>query len=108
MPTIYEYFGLIFRILTRGEHNPVHVHVKSGNKESVIEIIVSDRTRKVLEVKKRRVGNSASTAKQLSEKDLSTALKFVNAKAEEFVEIWDAILVNKYKGKPTKITRKIV
>ena len=108
MPTIYEYFGLIFLILTRGEHTPIHVHVKNGNKMSVVEIIMDKEEKTILMVRRRRIGNSASAAKELSEKDLSVAVKFVNVKAEEIVRIWREINANKYKGRPLHITRKIV
>ncbi len=108
MPTLYEYFGLIFLIFTRNEHPPIHVHVKSGRKESVVEIILDESTKKVKMVRRRRLGNSASAEKELSEKDLNLAVKFVNVKAEEIVKSWNDIIANKYKGRPTVITRKIV
>ena len=108
MPTVYKYFGLFFLIFTRDEHSPIHVHVKSGNKMSIVEIIIDEKTNKIIMVRRRRIGNSASTANELSEKDLKTAVDFVNIKAEEIVKLWRDILANKYKGSPIIITRKIV
>ena len=108
MPTIYDYFGLLFLILTRDEHTPIHVHVKRGGKMSIIEISINESTRAVLGVRRRKISKSASTAKELSDKDLSTALKFVTMKANKFVKIWDELLADKYDGRPIKITNKIV
>ena len=102
MPKIYEYFGLIFLIYVN-EHDPIHIHVKSGVKESVIEIIRNSVGR-VSEVRKRK----SSTKKELSPSELTIALKFVNVKAEEIIEAWNLIKKGKFNQKPIVITRKIV
>ena len=34
MPEIFEYFGLIFYFYSN-EHDPIHVHVKKGDKETI-------------------------------------------------------------------------
>lgn len=108
MPKIYEYFGLMFLIFTRDEHTPIHVHVKKGNKVSVVEIITDDTNTIIKMVRRKKIAKGASTAKELSEKDLNVAVKFVNIKAEEIVKAWKDIIANKYKGSPMVITRKIV
>ena len=41
MPKIYEYFGFIFYFWSN-EHEPIHVHVKKGGRESVYEIILEN------------------------------------------------------------------
>ncbi len=102
MPKIYEYFGLIFLIYSH-EHEPIHVHVQYGKQESIIEII-RNSAGQVIEVRKRK----GTSAKDLSSKELKTALKFVNVKAEEIVNAWKLIMKNKYTEKTIKITRKIV
>lgn len=102
MPKIYEYFGLFFLIYVN-EHDPIHVHVKSEKRESVIEII-RNSTGKVSDVRRRK----ASTGRELTTSELSTALKFVNIKAEEIVEAWNLIKKGKFTQKPIVITRKIV
>lgn len=107
MATIYKYFGLIFLIFTRDEHDPIHVHVKKEDKMSIIEIY-RDVKGNIVGVSKKKDSKSASRKKELSSKDLSTALKFVNIKAEEFVRAWKEIETNKYNGSPMTITRKIV
>ena len=41
MPTIFEYFGFIFKFYSN-EHEPIHVHVIKGEAEVVFEIIVDN------------------------------------------------------------------
>ncbi|MDR2937682.1 MAG: DUF4160 domain-containing protein [Prevotellaceae bacterium] len=41
MPTILEYFGLMFRIYT-AEHQPPHVHVVDGKNEMIIRYFPKD------------------------------------------------------------------
>ncbi len=36
MPEIYEYFGLVFYFFSN-EHDPIHVHVKKGDKETIFD-----------------------------------------------------------------------
>lgn len=102
MPTIYEYFGLIFMIHT-ADHLPINVHVLYGKQESIIEI-VRNPAGQVIEVRKRK----GTSPRDLDSKQLKTAMKFINAKAEEIVTKWKLIMENKYTGSPTRIKRKIV
>ena len=102
MPKIYEYFGLIF-LMYFDDHKPIHVHVKMGKYESIIEIVTSP-SGKVSEIRKRKGVNP----KDLPSKELKTAIKFVNAKAEEIIRKWDLMQKDKYNESPIKITRKIV
>ena len=39
MPKIFEYFGFIFYFYSN-EHEPIHVHVLHGGKESIFELIM--------------------------------------------------------------------
>ena len=39
MPEIYEYFGLVFYFFSN-EHDPIHVHVKKGDRETIFELII--------------------------------------------------------------------
>ena len=41
MPKIYEYFGFIFYFYSN-EHEPIHVHVSLGDKESIFDLIMSN------------------------------------------------------------------
>ena len=38
MPKIFEYFGFIFYFYSN-EHEPIHVHVLHGGKESIFELM---------------------------------------------------------------------
>ena len=41
MPKIFEYFGFIFYFFSN-EHEPIHVHVLHGDKESIFDLIMMD------------------------------------------------------------------
>ena len=105
MPTIYNYLGFVFLIFLK-DHNPIHVHVRHGKRESVINIFESHG--KVTSVEPRKKGNSSSNKKELAPWELKTAIKFVNIKAEDIVAAWKLINKGEYHQKPIKITRKIV
>ena len=38
MPKIFEYFGFIFYFFSN-EHEPIHVHVIHGSRESIFDLI---------------------------------------------------------------------
>lgn len=50
MPKIYDYFGIVF-LFYSSEHEPVHVHAKYGDYETIFDIIFEDG--KVKEIKTR-------------------------------------------------------
>ena len=39
MPKIFEYFGFIFYFYSN-EHEPIHVHVLHGGRESIFDLIM--------------------------------------------------------------------
>lgn len=41
MPKIFEYFGFIFYFYSN-EHEPIHVHVIHGARESIFDLIMMD------------------------------------------------------------------
>jgi hypothetical protein len=41
MPKIFEYFGFIFYFYSN-EHEPIHVHVIHGGRESIFDLIMMD------------------------------------------------------------------
>ena len=41
MPKIFEYFGFIFYFYSN-EHEPIHVHVMHGARESIFDLIMMD------------------------------------------------------------------
>jgi hypothetical protein len=98
MPTIFEYFGFIFKFYSN-EHEPIHVHVLKGGAEVVFEIIISNA--EIIEIRQR---NNKS---QLSENDLNIALLFVEKYAPEIVEKWIDFFVLKKKIKKINIKKKL-
>ena len=51
MPTIFEYFGFIFKFYSN-EHEPILVHVIKGEAEVVFEIIVDNA--EIVEIRQRK------------------------------------------------------
>jgi hypothetical protein len=51
MPKIFTYFGFIFYFFSN-EHEPIHVHVKHGDNETVFELILDNGELK--EIRKRK------------------------------------------------------
>jgi len=41
MPKIFEYFGIVFYFYSN-EHEPIHVHVTTGDCETIFELIMED------------------------------------------------------------------
>ena len=70
MPKIFEYFGFIFYFYSN-EHEPIHVHVMHGGKESVFDLIMMDG-----ELSEVRVREKKGT-EPLPEKDKRTAEEFI-------------------------------
>ena len=53
MPEIYEYFGLVFYFFSN-EHDPIHVHVKKGDRETIFELIIYNDVLTEIKTRKRR------------------------------------------------------
>ncbi|MBQ2906619.1 MAG: DUF4160 domain-containing protein [Bacteroidales bacterium] len=99
MPTIFEYFGFVFKFYSN-EHEPIHVHVQKGGAEVIFEIIIDDA--EIVEIRQRN-----SKAQTFSENDLKIALSFVEKYAPEIVDKWIDFFVLKKKIKKTNIKDKI-
>ena len=99
MPTIYEYFGIIFKFYS-SEHEPVHVHVMHDGGEAVFEIIMENG--KLSEIRQR-----SQKGKPLSEKDVKTARAFVEKYAYHIIEKWINFFVYKKTVRRTVITKKL-
>lgn len=99
MPTIFEYFGFIFKFYSN-EHEPIHVHVIKGEAETVFEIIVDNA--EIVEIRQRN-----AKSQSLSESDLKTALAFVEKYAPDIVNKWVDFFVLKKKVKKTNIKKKL-
>ena len=78
MPKLYEYFGMVF-LMFSNEHSPIHVHVRYGASESVIELIMLDG--ELVDVVFRKLSNKrALPIAQQREAEL-----FVRAKAMDII-----------------------
>lgn len=100
MPKLYEYFGLVF-LMFSNEHSPIHVHVRYGNTESVIELIM--REGQVLDVAFRKLSNK----RMLPPAQQREAELFVRAKAMDIVRKWNDYFVLRKKVTPERITKRI-
>ena len=99
MPTIYEYFGIVFKFFS-DEHEPIHVHVQRAGKEAVFELILENG--KLVEIRQRE-----TSANTLSERGTKTARRFVEKYADNIVEKWVNFFVYRKRIRLTKITRKL-
>lgn len=100
MPKIYEYFGFVFYFWSN-EHEPIHVHVKKGNRESVYEIILVNGA--LSKINRRRDKNFLP----LTEKDDSEAYAFVEKFALNIVGKWVNYFVYNKKIRASKISKRI-
>lgn len=99
MPKIFEYFGFIFFFYSN-EHEPIHVHVIKGDRESVFELILNNG--KLEEIKVRN-GHLPS----LSEKDIAEAKLFICRYYKNIVNKWVNFFLYKKRVYNTKITKRI-
>lgn len=99
MPKIFEYFGFIFFFYSN-EHEPIHVHVIKGDRESVFELIINNGKLVGINV---RNGHLPS----LSEKDISEAKLFISKYYKNIVNKWVNFFLYKKRVINTKITKKI-
>jgi len=89
MPAIYEYFGLLF-LFYSNEHTPVHVHVRSGEYETVYELIVNDGT--LIALKKRKIKGKKLLPNTKSKQAENLITKYSN----EILQKWfDYFILNK-------------
>ncbi len=100
MPKLYEYFGLVF-LMFSNEHSPIHVHVRYGKYESVLELTI--RHGSLEEVVFRKLSNKRA----LPLAQQREAEKFVQAKATDIMRKWnDYFVLNKHIA-PERITKRI-
>ena len=100
MPKIYEYFGFIFYFWSN-EHEPIHVHVKKGGRESVYEIILENGN--LSKINRRKDKNVIS----LTEKEHKEAYAFVEKFALNIVEKWVNYFVYNKKIRSSKISKRV-
>lgn len=100
MPKIYEYFGFIFYFYSN-EHEPIHVHVKHGDKESIFEIIMMNGALEKINVRSKR------GVSPLSPKDRQTAESFIRKYSKNIIDKWVRFFVMKQQVRSTNIKTKL-
>lgn len=100
MPKIFEYFGFIFYFYSN-EHEPIHVHVTHGGKESIFDMIMMNGELVELKVREKK------GADPLSEKDRRTAVAFIHKYHKNIIEKWVKFFVLKQVIRSTNIKKKI-
>ena len=100
MPKIFEYFGFIFYFYSN-EHEPIHVHVIHGDKESVFDLIIMNG-----ELTDIRTRNKKG-ADPLSDKDRKTAEAFIKKYHKNIIDKWVKFFVMKQAIRSTNIKKKL-
>ena len=100
MPKIFEYFGLIFYFYSN-EHEPIHVHVQHGDKESIFELIMMDGELERIHIR----GKAGS--EPLSGKDHRIVEGFIRKYSKNIIQKWVKFFVMKQQVKSTNITTRL-
>ena len=100
MPKIFEYFGFIFYFFSN-EHEPIHVHVIHGSRESVFDLIMQNGALQEIHVRERK------GAEPLLEKDKRTAEEFIRKYHKNIIDKWVKFFVMKQAIRSTTIKKKL-
>ena len=100
MPKIYEYFGFIFYFYSN-EHEPIHVHVKHGDCESIFELIMMNGELCNINVREKH------GVLPLSTKDKRVAEAFIRKYSKNIIDKWVRFFVMKQQVRSTNIKTKI-
>ncbi len=100
MPKIFEYFGFIFYFFSN-EHEPIHVHVTKGGRETIFELIMENG--QLMEIRQR----AKTGAEPLANKEIETAEKFIRKYARNIIEKWIRFFVWKQQVRSTNIKTKL-
>ncbi|MBR6716454.1 MAG: DUF4160 domain-containing protein [Prevotella sp.] len=100
MPKIFEYFGFIFYFYSN-EHEPIHVYVLHGDKESVFDLIMMNGELAEIRIREKR------GAEPLSEKDKRTAEAFIHKYYKNIIDKWVKFFVLKQSVRCTNIKKKL-
>ncbi|MEK6476407.1 DUF4160 domain-containing protein [Catalinimonas sp. 4WD22] len=100
MPKLYEYLGIILFFYSN-EHEPIHVHARSGEYESKAEIIIVNK-----EVKEVIITN-VKGKKPIKGKELNNLKVFLKHYADAIVEKWIDYFVYHKEIDFEKITKKL-
>ena len=100
MPKIFEYFGFIFYFFSN-EHEPIHVHVLHGGKESIFDLIMMDGELVEIQIREKK------GAESLSEKEKRTAEAFIRKYHKNIINKWVKFFVLKQSVRSTNIKKKL-
>ena len=100
MPKIFEYFGFIFYFYSN-EHEPIHVHVMHGGRESIFDLIMQNGELAELRVRQK------NGTEELSEKEKKTADEFIRKYHKNIIDKWIKFFVLKQTVRSTNIKKKI-
>jgi len=100
MPKIFEYFGFIFYFYSN-EHEPIHVHVLHGGRESIFDLIMMNG--ELAEIRMREKHG----AEPLPEKDKRTAEQFIRKYHKNIIDKWVKFFVLKQSVRSTNIKKKL-
>jgi len=102
MPTIYEYFGIVFLFHYRDEHlNDIHVHIRYAGTESKADIkYVGGKLSKI-------VFKKAQDCKPIPKNKEADARAFIEKYHKQITEKWIQAFIKKSKPKFEAITKKI-
>ena len=100
MPKIFEYFGFIFYFFSN-EHEPIHVHVLHGDRESIFDLIMMDGELADIRAREKK------GATPLSENDKRTAEQFIRKYHKNIIQKWIKFFVLKQSVRSTRINKKL-
>lgn len=100
MPKIYDYFGIVF-LFYSSEYEPVHVHARYGDYETIFDIIFEDG--KVKEIKTR----NSKGVENLPPAKFKDASDFVKKYAVEIAMKWYKVFVLKEKVSCEEINKRV-
>ncbi|MBQ4484301.1 MAG: DUF4160 domain-containing protein [Prevotella sp.] len=100
MPKIFEYFGFIFYFFSN-EHEPIHVHVLHGGKESIFDLIMMDGELVEIQIREKK------GAESLSEKEKRTSEAFIRKYHKNIINKWVKFFVLKQSVRSTNIKKKL-
>lgn len=100
MPTIYQYFGILFRFFSE-DHLPVHVHAIYNSFQNKLVFIYKNGKLSDIEVKK------VSKYEGLPPAQLRDAIAFAKKYEKDINDRWNDFFVRHKKVPCIKITKKI-
>lgn len=100
MPKIFEYFGFVFFFYSN-EHEPIHVHVIHGDRETIFDLIIYDGALTAVNARVKK------GVEPLSAKDCRIAEDFIKKYYKNIVDKWIKFFVLKQAVRCTNIKTKI-